>query len=825
MLSCGLLKRSILAYYVLAVLCFMKRITLLFFCFICFTGVTIAQNIAVTLSGQVKDAKDKSLLPFVNVVLKKQADSSLVQGTISNEEGRFVLSGIPGGTYLIEVAYLGYQTFSRAQRVGNLSPFLDMGTIELQADSKLLNEVVITGTMEDGVSDKMDKKVFSLGNNVSQAGGSVLQAMQNLPGVTIQDGKVQLRGNDKVTVLIDGKQNAITGFGSQSGLDNIPASAIERIEIINNPSAKFDANGNAGIINIIYKKNRQEGWNGKVGLTSGLGALWERKSNFPGIRPQYGATPKLNPSLSLNYKKKALNTFLQADWLYTQTLNRNEFGERIYDNGSIIRQQVKRNRTTTFATAKTGIDWNPDEQNSFTVSGFFNREKIIDDGDTPYFNGDFSQRMRLWQFLEDEVKYTATGSALYQHKFKQPGHFLNAGFNYTFHREDEKYFFTNIMPTFTGEDAFKLLSDEHVSDLNLDYIKPLKQGRIETGLKFRRRTIPTNMRFFPGLNSPLDVNAGGWADYKETIPAIYANYVFENKSFELEAGIRLEYVKVNYDVNSDHNTYKSDGYDYAQPFPNLRFGYKFDDRNKLALFYNRRVDRPNEVDIRIFPKYDEPEVLKVGNPTLRPQFTDRIELGHKLNWTKGNLYSAVYYLATDATITRIGTIVPGKTIIYNIFQNAGKSSSTGAELTLQQEINSWFSFNTSAALYQSMINAFSVENRYPVPIVYSMNEQRITSGNVKLNGMLKILKQTDIQFSAIYLARDILPQGKIGSRFSIDMGAKKQVQKGKGELFLNANDLFNTLKIKKEIIGNGFKFNSTDYYETQLFRLGYSYKF
>ncbi|MEJ7780690.1 MAG: TonB-dependent receptor [Daejeonella sp.] len=802
----------------------MKSTVFLLVWLICYSLNTLAQNNSVSLSGQVKDNKNKSALPYVNVALKNSSDSSLIQRTITSEDGRFTLSNIAGGNYFIEVTYMGYKIFRREQVVGNLSPFLDMGTIELQEDAQQLSEVVITSTVDDGVSDKMDKKVFTLSNNVSQTGGSVLQAMQNLPGVTIQDGKVQLRGNDKVAVLIDGKQNAITGFGSQTGLDNIPASAIERIEIINNPSAKFDANGNAGIINIIYKKNRQEGWNGKAGFTSGLGALWVRQENLPGIRPQFQATPKLNPSLSLNYRKNKLNTFMQADWLYTQTLNRNEFAVRSYDDGSKIRQQVKRNRTTTFSTIKSGIDWNPDEVNSFTLSGFFNREKIIDDGDIPYFNNDFSQRMRLWQFLEDEVKYTATGSALYQHKFKQPGHLLNAGFNYTFHREDEKYFFTNIMPTFTGKDSFKLLSDEHVADLNLDYIKPLKQGRIETGLKFRRRTIPTDMQFFPGLNSPLDVNAGGWADYKETIPAVYGNYVYENKSFEVEAGIRLEYVKVNYDVNPDHNTYKSDGYDYAQPFPNLRFAYKFNDKNKVSAFYNRRVDRPNEVDIRIFPKYDEPEVLKVGNPTLRPQFTDRIELGHKLNWAKGNLYSALYYLATDATITRIGTIVPGNTIIYNIFQNAGKSSSSGAEITLQQEINSWLSFNTSAALYKSTINAFSVENRYPVPTIYSMNEQQITSGNLKLNGMFKLPKQTDIQLSAIYLAPDIIPQGKIGSRFSVDVGAKKQIQKGKGELFLNANDLFNTLKIRREIIGNGFILNSTDYYETQLVRLGYSFK-
>ena len=301
----------------------------------------------------------------------------------------------------------------------------------------------------------------------------------------------------------------------------------------------------------------------------------------------------------------------------------------MYTDGTVINQQVKRNRTTTFATVKTGVDWTPDADNSFTVSGFFNREKISDDGDVPYYNKDYSQRQRLWQFVEDEVKYTAVASALYQHKFKQPGHLLNAGFNYTFHREDEKYFFTNIMPTYTGTDAFKLLSDEHVSDLNIDYVRPLKHGRLETGVKFRYRSIPTNMQFFPGLNSPIDAKAGGWATYRETIPAVYGNYVYESNKIEVEAGLRLEYVKVDYEVNPDHNTYKSDGYDYAQPFPSVRFGYKLDAANKLSFFYNRRVDRPNEVDIRIFPKYDEPELLKVGNPTLRPQFTNSFELGYK----------------------------------------------------------------------------------------------------------------------------------------------------------------------------------------------------
>jgi len=799
--------------------------SIIFFLFLLFPLMISAQTgTGITVSGVIRDAA-KVGIPYANVAFKSAKDSSFVVGTLSNEEGRFSLSGIKSDNYILEISMVGFKTKRQAFTVGTLSKFLDLGVSELEEDSRLLNEVKISANQQEGLSSKMDKKSFTLANNATQTGGSVLQAMQNLPGITVQDGKIQFRGNDKVAVLIDGKQNAITGFGSQVGLDNIPASAIDRIEIINNPSAKYDANGNAGIINIIYKKNSQEGFNGKVGMMAGLGALWLRKENLPGIRPQYQATPKLNPSVSLNYRRNKLNTFLQGDWLYTQTLNRNDFGQRIYDDGTIINQQVKRNRTTTFSTLKTGIDWNPDERNTFTFSAYLNREKILDRGDIPYYNGDFSLRNRLWQFLEDEVKYTATGSALYQHKFTEPGHLMNIGFNYTFHREDEKYFFTNIMPTFTGEDAFKLLSDEHVADFNLDYTKPLKHGRLEGGIKFRRRTIPTDMQFFPGLNSPIDVNAGGWADYKETIPAVYGNYVLEHKRFELEAGLRFEYVKVNYEVNPKHNTYTSDGYDYTRPFPNVRLGYKLNEKNKLSVYYNERVDRPNEVDIRIFPKYDEPEVIKVGNPTLRPQFTRSVEAGHKLSWEKGSIYSAVFHKMVDATITRIATIVPGNRLIYNIFQNAGKSRNTGAELSYQQELASWFSFNVSATLYRNTIDAFRVTNKYPVLTVYDMEAERITSWNTKLNGNFKLPKKTELQFSAVYLAPDIIPQGQIGSRFSLDMGIKQQVQNGRAELFLNGTDVLNTLSPKREIRGNGFRLISTDYLETQVFRLGYSYKF
>ncbi|WP_343658482.1 TonB-dependent receptor [Chryseobacterium sp.] len=791
------------------------------------SSLVSAQTISVAASGKITD-KNKTALPYAHIILKKEKDSAFVAGTITNEEGRFSLTGLKPDHYILETSLTGYKKHLQPVFIGSLSEFLEIPVVELTQEEEnetRIETVTITASKKNEIDSRLDKKTYSVADNISQSGGSVLQSMQNLPGITVQDGKVQLRGNDKVTVLIDGKQTALTGFGSQTGLDNIPASAIDKIEIINNPSAKYDANGNAGIINIIMKKNKQNGWNGKAGFTTGLGSLWIRKENLPTIRSQYTLTPKINPSLSVNYRKNKVNLFLQADNLYTETLNKNEFVTRTYDDGTIINSQLKRNRNTNFFTSKAGIDWTIDPQNTLTISGMYGSEKITDRGDQPFFNGDLSQRLRLWQFLEDELKTTVMGTALYRHQFKEAGHILNVGFNYTFHREDEKYFYDNYLPASTGTDAFKLLSDEQVYDFNIDYVKPLKYGRIETGIKLRNRSIPTNMNFIPGANSVLDVSAGGKADYKEFIPAVYGNYVFENEKWEAELGLRLEYVKIQYDVNPNHPTYKSDGYNYTQPFPNFRLAYKLDDRNKFSVFYNRRVDRPNEVDIRIFPKYDDAEIIKVGNPALRPQFTNSVELGYKHNWDNGYLYSALYHRFTNGTITRISSIVPGSTLIYAIFQNAGKSYNTGLETIWNQKVSDVYSFNVNGNLYRNQINAFTVQNLYPQPNTFSADRQTAISGNIKMNNVFHFSKGLDMQFTLVYLAPDIIPQGKTKSRFTMDAGVKKTIQKGKGELFLNASDLLNTMVIRKSVQGNGFAYTSNDYYETQVIRMGYSYKF
>ncbi|ERM83344.1 hypothetical protein P872_15995 [Rhodonellum psychrophilum GCM71 = DSM 17998] len=787
--------------------------------------VSLGQNQEVVVSGIVKSNQDKAAIPFVNVLVQNPKDGSFVAGTISNEEGRFTLAPIKSGEYRIEISHMGYLTSTKNFTVGRLSDFLDLGTFFLEEITTDLDAVTVAGIKEE-VEINLDKKTFLLSENISQLGGSALQALQNLPGITVdQNGKVFLRGSDKVSILLEGKQTAITGIGAQSGLENFPASSIESIEIINNPSSKYDASGNAGIINIIFKKEKEEGWNGKVGLIAGMGNLVEKKANLEGIRDQYRFTPKINPSISLNYRKGDLNFFVQGDILSHRQMMKNEFIERIFDNGERIQQQFLENRTQPIYNFKTGIDWTPKERHAFTFSGLFNYRAYTDLGDLPYFDARSGDRIRLWQYYEEEVNQTLFASISHKYSFKQPGHALTTAFNYSFRRKDEVFYFENRQLEFFGTDTTMLVADENIFDLTIDYIKPLKSGRLELGTKQRARVFPNLITFKPGVNSILDPGLDGTAEYQEWLAAIYGNYIYERKNLELEAGLRVEYIKVDYLVDPDHAVYVSDGFSYFEPFPSLRASYFINDLSNFSLFYNRRVDRPEERNLRVFPTYADPEILQIGNPGLTPQFTQSIEAGYKRSWDRGYLYGAAYHRASRNILTRILTSIPGTNRLASIDQNADKGWNTGIELVYNQKIGDNFSLNINSNIYQNKIGAFTLTNAYPSDIAFSRGAESAYTGNIKVNGVLKLPKSVDIQLTAIYLAADIVPQGRIKARYHLDGGITKKIQKGKGEVFLNAADIFNTLVIKYQLEGDGFNVISSDYYESQVFRMGYSYRF
>ncbi|MGV8964552.1 MAG: outer membrane beta-barrel protein [Candidatus Saccharimonadaceae bacterium] len=781
------------------------------------------------ISGRVVEQTTKGSIPYANVMLSYEKGDEMVTGTITENDGRFVLNGVAQGNYTINVSFIGYETKTVHVLVGKLNQVFDIGRIELQTSSESLEEVVVSAK-RDIVSSSLDRKSFNIESNISQAGGSAMDAMRNLPGVTIDpEGKVLLRGSDKVTVLIDGKQSSLTGFGNQKGLENIPASNIERIEIINNPSAKYDSKGLAGIVNIIYKKESKVGFNVDVGLNIGVGELTSRKDNLPNIMSKYSFTPKLNPALNINYRTRNVNVFLQSDGMVRKKVNSNDFTTRTYSNGNPdINSQFLENRTQQLYNIKGGLDWFINDHNKLTLYSLFQDEYHIDRGHVPYDYASNGTRKRFWTWAEDENTRFINYAANFSHNFQQLGHTIEAGILYTKGGEDELFPFTDSSAVRNSTDETHLLVDEIVTDVKVDYVKPLRSGRIELGSKVQLRQIPISYKINPGINSILDPNLGEWSKYKEDVYSVYANWVHETKMIDIEGGLRLEQTTVSYDIDPKNIYYtKNDSYNYFELFPNVRVTLKLDERNRISAFYNRRIDRPGEFELRPFPKYDDPEILKTGNPYLRPQFTQTFELAYKTLWKDRLVYVSGFYRLINDIFERVYTNDTNAitTIINTIPQNLGKGTNLGFEVALEQRITSKWDVNGSFNWYANTINAFSGTSIYPYPQSFSFEESKNNTWNIKINNNLKLPFQTDFQLSAVYYASNIIPQGKIKERYSIDFGLKKQTLKGKAEISLSATDLLNTFAIKRSIVGEDFKLYSENYYETQVITLGMKYKF
>ncbi|WP_339667066.1 TonB-dependent receptor, partial [Maribacter arcticus] len=472
---------------------------------------------SVNVTGQLRDANTLENLAFANVTVQNATDNSMVTGAITDDNGRFEILGLSTGKYTLLFSFIGYETVEKPLIAGGLNSVFDLGQIALQPSAEQLNEVQVVG-QEATTNSDLNKKSFNLDNNIAQAGGSVLDAMKTMPGVTFdQDGKVVLRGSDKVVVLIDGKQSSLTGFGNQKGLANIPASNIEKIEIINNPSAKYDANGFAGIVNIIYKKETQKGLNGDVGLSFGLGALGKRRPDTPTDLGSFSVNPKLIPSLNLNYRKGKLNYFLQSEFIVQEALPNNEFTTRNYDDGRNIISQVPENRKQFRSIINGGIDYNLDDNNSFTFSGLYDRERHIDTSQVAFIDLNTNTRNRFYNWQEEEVTRYINAAVNYRHSFEQPGHTLSANAQYTQGLEDETYSLNDSSAVRVGRDKTNIKAIENTTSLSSDYVKPLSNGRLELGAKLRIRRLPVDYTITPGNESIIYPGLGSFSDWGENL--------------------------------------------------------------------------------------------------------------------------------------------------------------------------------------------------------------------------------------------------------------------------------------------------------------------
>ncbi|PKB44345.1 outer membrane receptor protein involved in Fe transport [Cellulophaga sp. RHA19] len=783
----------------------------------------------ITITGQIIDQETQETLPFVSVSINDEATNAIVTGTISDDNGRFEIKDLKTGKYIINITYLGFETIQRKIASGGLNPIFDLGKIELKSSAEALDEVTIEAKRAT-VNSALDKKSFSLTDNVAQSGGSVVDAMKTMPGVAFdQEGKVVLRGSDKVVVLIDGKQSSLTGFGNQKGLSNIPASNIERIEIINNPSAKYDANGFAGIVNIIYKKEKQTGLNGDVGLSFGLGALSKRKQDTPTDYGSFSVNPKLIPSLNLNYRTDKLNYFLQSEFIIQEALPNNEFTTRNYDDGRNIISQVPENRRQFRSIITGGVDWELSDNDAITFSGMFDREKHIDTSQVAFINLDNNVRNRLYTWKEEEITSFINVAANYKHNFPQAGHSLTANTQYTKGLEDESYFLNDSSAIRIGRDMTNIRAIEHTTSLSTDYARALSSGKIEAGAKVRFRNLPVNYTVNRGNQSIIYPNLGDFSKWKENLYAFYGNYLLEKERFDVEAGLRAEQTDVSYKLDPANTYYAAnDKYDYFELFPSVRFTYKLNDKNKLSLFYNRRVDRPGEPELRIFPKYDDPELLKVGNPYLRPQFTNSVEAAHRYNWGSGSLFSAIYHRQIKGAYQRIFSVDnsnPDYDIVNRVYQNTGESTNTGMELLFSQDITLNWKLTASTNIYINSISAYEGTLLFPFVRNFNITKSSDTAGDFKISNAFMLPYKIEAQVTGLYYSKRNIPQGEELARSSIDLGLKKSIWDKKGEVTLSVSDLFNNFGLRQRISGEGFTALYENYYETQIIRLAMKYKF
>ena len=334
----------------------------------------------------------------------------------------------------------------------------------------------------------------------------------------------------------------------------------------------------------------------------------------------------------------------RGELLVQDDLPNNEFTTRFYDDGRVIESQVPENREQSHYIVRLGSDWSVTDASAVSVSGIYDFETHTDRAQVPFILASTGERERFWFWREKEDTGFANISFDWKRQFGTPGHELGVNLQYTRGWEDEAYFLNEVSRVREGTDMTHLQAEENTLPLSIDYVRPLRAGRLELGTRLQRRWLPITYTVGRGAQSVIYEGLGDASNWNESIVALYGNLVREQGSYSLEAGVRIEQTGVSYIIPTENIYYTgSDRYDYFEVFPNVRLTYRLNSANRLVAAYNRRIDRPGEPELRIFPKYDDPELLKVGNPFLRPQLTDAVEIGFGHSWDGGSASAALYH--------------------------------------------------------------------------------------------------------------------------------------------------------------------------------------
>lgn len=758
------------------------------------------------IKGRITDKTSSKSIEYATITVMRSSDSLVVNGGITDSTGNFIIVPLDQGMYRLKISFVAYQDRVVDSVVLKAGEVKDLGVLALKTGVNLDEFKVVEerGIVQYGA----DKKVYNVDKDLINKGGTATDVLGNIPSVQVDaDRNITFRGSGNVRILIDGKPSALSSSGAI--LDQIPAENIERIEIISNPSAKYDAEGTTGIINIITKKGSKKGMSGNVSFNAGTGDKYNGN-----LLLNYG---KGRSNWSFNYGWQQMNV-----WSYGNSFRTTSFDSTVSD----LWQENNGYRQSQGHNAKLSYDFNLNTKNTLSASAGFNirnrgeNEKV----DYRFMDGlsevdSFSTRL----FDEGSINNNFDAYMGWTKTFTEPEKKLSAEANWSQSAEQEGL---SAIQTYTsGKKEVNRPSDRqnthtvggnYIGTFQLDYTDPLKKGKLETGVKaiIRLSDNDFSSEFYDNGSESFvyDTRISNHFVYREKVASAYATYSNRWKRFDYNVGLRYEHTF----YSSDQLTTKQFmSRDYPGIFPSAFVKYEIKKGRELQLGYSRRIRRPDLHDLNPFPEYEDPYNLRMGNPYLRPEFIDSYEGTYMRSGKKSTVSVTAYMRYTHENITRFRRITP-EGVTLTSTENLNNSRSLGFEFVTNFDLYKWWKINFNGNLYNMNQNASGLQSGLTA---------NVWGGNGRLMNNFKIGKTIDAQLSYNYYQPGWALQGTIKPFQAMDIAMRKSFWKDQASISIRVSDVLNTRQFSIHTLTPDFSQEYIRKRESRIFNVTFSYRF
>ncbi len=758
------------------------------------------------LKGVIIDSQTNDAVEYANIVLYRTKDSTMITGTVTNEKGVFELDKVPFGSYYMVISFMGYNKLKvPAISVKPDATIKDLGTIKLEAASTALSEVKVTAERKT-IEYALDKKIVNVDKNIASASGSAVDILQTVPSVTVdQDGGVSLRGNSNVTILIDGRPSSITG----TNLEQIPATSIESIEVITNPSAKYNPEGMTGIINIKLKKKTQKGFNGMISANAGTG-------------------DKYNGSLNLNYNMGIVNLFGSYD---ARIMNMNAYGimDRYITQPSIssIHQNIDITRNRTSNNFKIGADFNllPSQSITLSVQKGISKNGGTEKNTSSTYDGTGALSILQNPYSEEDENGTSVDYTMnYKKSFQKKGEELTFDIIHSTNKEDQLQAnsYTNydvVTLAKTGTTDYQNSNSNNSSKtttIQSNYILPFaNEGKFEAGFQsiIRNKDDDYTLSKYD-YNQQIYINDVLQSNnfiYKEQIHAVYGTIGSKFSNFSYQMGVRLEqtYTEAQQKTSDMSFTKK-----YFNFYPTIHLSQKLSNNQDIQLSFSRRINRPRMEMLNPFKDLENPLMIRFGNPDLNPEYINSMEFGYSKIWTKTTINTSIFYKQINNAISRY-IFLDDNGIGNFSFRNITKGTSYGIELVVDQQILKWWRINANASYFRTEMNDDSGSG---------MSNSNYT-WTAKMMSSWMLGKGFSAQLTGFYMGPMVNIQSKMNPMYSVDFAVKKDLFKDRASVNLRVSDIFNTMKFSGTSWGEGFTNDNVRKRDSRVLFLGFTYRF